>query len=260
MAGALAAIMGVGGQRPVKEDQRLGAHPAIFDETEAEGIDPGLPGQFGGRTAERGNRVGKAGAIHMQAEPARLADFGQAGDLVGTVDQSIFAGVGDRDGSRLDLMDIVADRRAMRFHGFRRQPGPWPVEQHQLGTAGEETGRARLVLLDMRLAVADHALMRRTHGCKRQTIGGGTGRYPERLDIGFEEVGKGRIQPRAQRVAVIGGVRRIRGCKRVEKPWMYRGGIVREKSHRQRMAQTFWRVKMGWWTGLPVQPVRRISG
>ena len=141
-------------------------------------------------------------------------------------------------------MNVVADRRAISLDAFRRELCPLAVEQHQLGTAGEETGRSGLVLLDMGFAVADHALMRLAHRGQRQRIGGRAGRHPQGFNLGFEQVGESAVKLPAQPVAVIGGVLPIGFDQRFQQLGVHRRSIIREKSHGQRMAQSFWRVKI----------------
>jgi hypothetical protein len=56
------------------------------------------------------DRIGEARTVHMQAEPAFAREMADRGDVIGGVDQPIFGGVGDRDGVRLDLVDVGARR------------------------------------------------------------------------------------------------------------------------------------------------------
>ena len=52
--------------------------------------------------------------------------------------------------------------------------------------------------------------VRRAERGERERVGGRAGRDPERLDLALEQLGKGRIQPLAPGVAVIGGVEPVR--------------------------------------------------
>ena len=67
--------------------------------------------------------------------------------------------------------------------GLGRDLGPGTVEQHQLRAAGEESGRARFVDLDMRVPVADDAAIRRAQRGEREAVGGGARRDPEGADL-----------------------------------------------------------------------------
>ena len=119
MAGALAAIMGGGGERGIEEDQAFGREPAILDEAEGERVDARPPGQVRRRAAEARHRIGEAGAVDVEAEAARLGEVAERRGLGGRVDAAIFAGVGDRERGRLDLVDVVADRREQAGHRRR---------------------------------------------------------------------------------------------------------------------------------------------
>jgi len=131
-------------------------------------------------------RVGEARAVHVQAEPARLGQFAEGADFGGTIDQAIFGRIGERDDGRLDLVDVVADGLASRGGHRRGHLRPGPVEQHQLGAAGKEAGRAGFVDFDMRIAVAQDCPIRRTKRGEAEAIGRGAGRDPEGADLGLK--------------------------------------------------------------------------
>jgi hypothetical protein len=90
-----------------------------------------------------------------------------------------------------------ADRGDQRFHRRRRQFRAGPLADQQLGAAGIEFGRAAFVILDMGLAMADDAAMRRAERGQGEAVRGRAGRHPKRLDIALEQSGEGRIQPLA---------------------------------------------------------------
>ena len=106
------------------------------------------------------DRVGEARAVHVEAEPARLGEIAERGDLVGRVGQAVFGGVGDRQRVRLDLMHVVADPGEHARHRIGRQLRARSVGEQQLGAVEVEARRAAFVVLDMRVAVADHRAVR----------------------------------------------------------------------------------------------------
>ena len=75
-------------------------------------------------------------------------------------------------------MDVGADPGACLGGGLDRQLGAGPVDQHQFGAVRVEAGRAGLVILDMRVAVADDGAIGRAEGGQADAIGGGAGRHP----------------------------------------------------------------------------------
>ena len=64
---------------------------------------------------------------------------------------------------RLDLVDVVADRIENGLDGLRAQLRVIALRKQQLGAMEVEPRRAAFVHLDMRLAVAHHAAVRRNH-------------------------------------------------------------------------------------------------
>ena len=128
-------------------------------------------------------------------------------------------------------MDVVRDRIRDRRDAFGRQLGARPGDRHKFGAVRIEFGRAAFVILDMRVAVAQHSAERRAQGGEGERIGGGSGRHPQDGDLAPEQFGQARIERAAQRIAVIGGVDPVRCLHRGEDRRMDRGRIVREKAH-----------------------------
>lgn len=87
--------------------------------------------------------------------------------VLGAVTQTVFGRLGQREGVRLHLVRVVADRRDNELDILRGQPGPRAFGQHQLGAVGEERGRPALVHLDMGFAMAHDAPVRRHQRCQR---------------------------------------------------------------------------------------------
>ena len=134
------------------------------------------------------DRIGEARAVHVQAEPARAGELADRGDFVGRIDQAIFGRVGDRDRVRLDLVDVVGgSRRSPRGSLSGVSFAPSPSAEHQLGAMRVEFGRAAFVVLDMRVAVADDAAVRRAQRGEREAVGGGARRHPQRAHLGPEQ-------------------------------------------------------------------------
>jgi hypothetical protein len=160
--------------------------------------------------AEMRDRVGETGAVHVQAELARLGQLADRRHFVGRVGEAIFGGVGDRDRVRLDLVDVVADRIDHRADRVGRQLGARAGGGEQLGAVGVEFGRAAFVAIDVRIAVADHAAVRRAERRQREAVGRRAGWHPQHADLRAEQIGKGAVEPLRPAIAVIGGVERVR--------------------------------------------------
>jgi len=71
-----------------KRDNRIDPESAVLRRAERQQIDAGLPCHLGGRATQRGERIGEAGAVHMEREAGRSADLADRADLVERVDRS----------------------------------------------------------------------------------------------------------------------------------------------------------------------------
>ena len=169
-----------------------------------------------------------------KARPALLRQLAERGDFGGAIDEAIFGRVGDRDRRRLDLVHVVADAVARGRDRLGRDLGALAVEQDQLRAAGEEAGRARLVDLDMRVAVAEDRPVGRAQRGEREAVGSGAGRHPECANFGPEQVGEGAVEPLAPLVAVISRVEPVRRRNRFENLGVRGRGIVGEEAHAAR--------------------------
>lgn len=94
-----------------------------------------------------------------------------------------------------------------------------------------EPGRPALVDLDMRFAMADHAAMRLDQAGERKAVRRSSGRGPQHSAVPPEDLGKGSIEPLAQRIAVIGRIGGVRRLHRAPQRGMDRSGIVGEEQH-----------------------------
>ena len=175
--------------------------------------------------------VGEPCAVHVEAEPALLRQRADRSDFEGKVHAAVFGGVGDRDRVRLDAVDVVGDRVDDCADRVGGQFGPVAVSEEQLGAVGVEFGRAALIVLDVRVAVADDPAVRRAQCGEREAVGGGAGGDPEHRDLGLEQFGQPAVELLAPRVAGIGGVERVGGGDRGHDLRVDRGGVVGEKAH-----------------------------
>src|SRR3546814_3714530 len=77
------------------------------------------------------------------------------------------------------LMDVVAHACECGGDRFGGQLGAGAVREPQLGAVGVEFGRAAFVILDMRVAVADDAAVRRAERGEREAVRRGAARRSE---------------------------------------------------------------------------------
>src|SRR6476661_10146118 len=145
------------GELGPEQDQALGIEPAVLGEAEGQCIDAGAPAYISRTLARRCESIGETGAIHVKAEAARLRQLAESGNLRGSIDEAIFRRIGDRDPAGLDLMDVSPNPVASARDAFGDDLRSAAIEQNQLSSAGEETGRSGLVDLDMRILVAQDA-------------------------------------------------------------------------------------------------------
>ena len=133
---------------------------------------------------------------------------------------------------RLDAVDVVGDRIENGPDRLGRQLRADAVGKEQLGAVGVEFRRAALVVLDVRVAVADDPAVRRAECCEREAVSRGTGGDPEDCDLGLEQRGQTAVELLAPRVAGIGGVERVGGGDRGHDLRVDPGGVVGEEAHR----------------------------
>ena len=190
----LAADADFFGKAGVEQDQRFGGQTTVFDESETQSLNPRTPGQVGGTVGAMDDRIGKARAVHMEAQTACSGDGTDGSHFGGGITAAIFGGVGDRDGGGLCPVHIIGDGIEPRGQRIGRQVRTRPVGEQQLAAAHVEFGCARFVVLDMRVVMTDDAAIGRTHCRQRKGIGRRTRRHPERDDIGFEQCRKTRVE------------------------------------------------------------------
>ncbi len=76
-------------------------------------------------------------------------------------------------------------------------------------TRAEEGRRPRLVILDMRVAMAENRAVGRTQRGKCEAVGRSPCGDPQRFDLAFEQIGKSAVEPQAPVVTVVGRVLRL---------------------------------------------------
>ena len=62
--------------------QRFSGHAAVFTGAEREHIDAGFAADFGWMTAKTGNRIAKAGAVHVGFHAQSMGDITQGSDFI----------------------------------------------------------------------------------------------------------------------------------------------------------------------------------
>ena len=174
--------------RLVEINKAFGRHAAIFNKAEGENIHARPPSHVRRRTAQMGDRVRKARAIHMEAQTVRFGDIPQRRDFGRRIDPAIFSGIGDGQGIRLRPMHPARRRCQLCREGIRRNLGPFPVDQGEFGPMGVKFRRAAFIILNMGILMAQHAAIRRAEACKRQRIGGGSSCDPKDRHLCFKQV------------------------------------------------------------------------
>ena len=173
----------------IEQDQRLGAPAAVLGAAEGEQVDAAFPGHFGRCRIKRHQRIGEAGAVHMQGQPGRLGDGGDRIDFVEAVDGAGLGRLRHGDRHRLAAMDAAATGaldflfQPARVHLARR-----PIDRGKLGAMREEFRRAAFIRIHMRFAVAEHVTARTIGTGQRQRVGSGSGGDEEHGDVTFEHL------------------------------------------------------------------------
>lgn len=193
-------------------------------------MDPCSPGDIRRRAADMCDRIGKARAVHMQFETSTARNITDCRDFIWPPGETIFGGIGDADRRRLHLMDIGADGGEAGMDGIRRDLGAVTGQQHQLCPAGEESGCAAFVDLDMRFLVAQDSLPWLDEGGERDAVCGRARGQPKHRYPCFEQVGKRGVEPLRQRVAIISSIDMVGGGNCVQHVRMDGCRIVREEA------------------------------
>ncbi len=208
VAGALAAAGELVGEAVgLEEDHRLRRHGAVLGGAQRKHVHAGPPGDGGGAAAQRGQRVGEAGAVHVHGEAEVAGGGADRAHLLQAVDRAPFGGLGEADRGRLAL--VHADGAAglqVGGQGGGRQPAVAAGQGQQLGAAGEELGRAALVVLDVRGRVAIDAAEGRHQRGEGQRVGRRAGGDGEHLGVRrLEGLAHQLLQARGPGVGAIGG-------------------------------------------------------
>ena len=167
MPGPLAPLNDARRLRLVEINKTFGRHAAIFDKAEGENIHARPPSHVRRRTAQMGDRVRKARAIHVNAQSMRFGDIAERRDLGRRINPTIFRRVGD--GQSVGLRPVHTARRCRQpcRERIRRQLGAVPLNQGELGPMGVKFRRAAFIVLNVRVPVAQHTAIGRAEACQR---------------------------------------------------------------------------------------------
>lgn len=137
-------------------DDGFRAPAAVLRRAEGQDIDAALPGHLGWRGVERGQRIGKTCAVHMQGNASALGNFGDRGDFVEIIDRALLGRLRHRHQHRLALMN-GARRKAVDggFQVLWQHLAVWPCHRHQPRGVGKVDRRAALVLDHVGFGVAE---------------------------------------------------------------------------------------------------------
>ena len=151
----------------------------------------------------------------MQAEAATARQRADCSQFCGRIGTAIFAGLRNADRVRLHLMHAARNRGEHCRNPVRIKFRAPTIGQQQLGSVEKEPRRAAFVAFDMRFAVTHHTAMRLDHRRQGQAIGGRAGGSPQHRAVAPEQIGKGRVELLAQRVAIIGRIRSVSRAQRI---------------------------------------------
>ncbi len=188
---------------------------------------------FGRRHAAGDERIGETCAVHMRAEPRRVGDVTEFRDLVDPVDRPGLGRLRQRQRAGLGRFDKPARKaRQCLAKGCGRDLAAVSGDPDQLRAAGEEFRGAALVVVDMRLLVAEHGLPGLGQRRKRERVRGGAGGDEKCGDLRFEHIAQHRRRPRGVVVRAIG--RRIHPGRRRDRLQNLRrdpGAVVAREVH-----------------------------
>ena len=140
----------------VEEDDGLGREAAILGGPEGQDVDAGAPRDICRAYSPGGNRDRETSAVHVDDRAAGVGHPGKLGDLVRGIGRAELGNLGEAQRRRATVVDVAVGKAGQRRRQGGRSDLACPaVQADQPGTIAEELGRARLVLDDMRLAVAE---------------------------------------------------------------------------------------------------------
>jgi hypothetical protein len=187
---------------------------APFGGAERQHVDAAPPGRVRRSAAERGNRVGEAGAVHVHSQAVRAGDADQLIQLVQPVNRAALGRLREVERGRLDppgVPDAGALERGPQRLGA--QPAVLLGERHDLGAAGIELPGPALALVHVTdVSAVDRAVGRRDQR-QGERVGRGAGRHRLHEAAGLEQLGEDALEARGDRVGAVrrrgAGVRRL---------------------------------------------------
>src|SRR5262249_57606332 len=84
----------------IEEDQRLGGQRGAFGRAERQHVDTAAPGHFGWRSIAPNERIGKAGAIHMDRKRSLPRYFRKTCNFGNPINGTRFGRLGNRQRRR----------------------------------------------------------------------------------------------------------------------------------------------------------------
>ena len=166
-----------------------------------------FPRHFGGRRVQRDQRIGEAGAVHMQRHAVFLCHRRNRRNFVQRIDGAGFRRLGKSDRGRPAAMDVARRKRAdgaietVRAHAAIRA-----VHRAKPPAAREILRRAALIHHHMGLAMAEGNAARAIEQRERQSVRRRAGADEEDFDVALENLAEFRGNRPVQRASAIGCV------------------------------------------------------
>ena len=173
-----------------------------------------------------GRRIGQPRPVQVHGQAARLGLGGQRPDRAGRVDGAVLGGVGERERrGRLAVAGLRPLQRGLEGGGVDAAGRAGQRDQPQ--AVAEEARRARLVGLDVGVAVGQHRRERPAQGGAGQGVGRRARGDESHVRVRVQETphGVGRLG-RHVVGAVAGGEARVGGHQRLHRLGRGAGGVV----------------------------------
>src|SRR5579864_1604849 len=231
VAGALAAQLEIAHQRAIEEHHRLGRERPVLGGAEGKHIDAGAPGHIRRVTAEKGEGIGKARAVHVDFHAPGMGQLGELRDLLGTVAGAELGRLCEGERRGLHAVHVPGVRLERRSDGGRVELAVRAGQQLQLPTSGEKAGRAALIHRDVGLMVREDRPVGGTQGRERERVGGGAGGHREGLYLRAEMLTERRVEAQRPIILAVGACQPMVGLlDRRENLRAGGGGVIAEES------------------------------
>src|SRR6516164_3753936 len=217
----------------IEEDHSFGGQRAAFGRTERQHVDTAAPSQLGRRSIAPNERIGEAGAIHMDRKRSLPRYFRQTCDFGSPINGTRFGRLRNRQRRRNHLMRAVAAIAGKRRRqDLGRDLAGLPGEAGKLEAMAEEFWCAAFVGSDVRLRMTQHNAPGRGDLRQRQRICRGACRHKKSSDFAFEDLAKAALDgPRPVVIPVASGVAAIGLSQGIENGRRHWRGIVTGKIH-----------------------------